>query len=280
MYVTPEQIQAANKANVDAILALATSQYAAFEKFANLNATALKTAFEDSMANARALAGAKDAQELISLQTSFAQPAIEKAVAYSKSVYEVATQTNAELSKLAEKRVAEWNENFVSLLDKAAKNAPAGSDVAVTAMKQMIAAANSAYDNMTKVAKQATEIAEANVTAATETAKNFAKPPGPGAARAAPARPDARKRSRSTGRRAARPGRRYCFARKRNDGNEPSPALRGAFSFRPPAPAARRRRRRLRPRRFRTRFRLPRAAVRRRAAHRPPRAPRPSRCRS
>ncbi|TAK44888.1 MAG: phasin family protein [Betaproteobacteria bacterium] len=175
MYVTPEQVQAANKANVDAILALATSQYAAFEKFANLNATAFKTAFEDSIANARALAGAKDAQEFISLQTSFAQPAIEKAVAYSKSVYEVATQANAEFSKMTEKRVAEWNDNFVSLLDKAAKNAPAGSDVAVTAMKQMIAAANSAYDNMTKVARQATEIAEANVAAATETAKNFAK---------------------------------------------------------------------------------------------------------
>ncbi|TAN54421.1 MAG: phasin family protein [Betaproteobacteria bacterium] len=175
MYVTPEQVQAANKANVDAILALATSQYAAFEKFANLNATAFKTAFEDSIANARALAGAKDAQEFISLQTSFAQPAIEKAVAYSKSVYEVATQANAEFSKMTEKRVAEWNDSFVSLLDKAAKNAPAGSDVAVTAMKQMIAAANSAYDNMTKVARQATEIAEANVAAATETAKNFAK---------------------------------------------------------------------------------------------------------
>jgi phasin family protein len=175
MYVTPEQVQAANKANVDAILALASSQYAAFEKFANLNATAFKTAFEDSIANARALAGAKDAQEFVSLQTSFAQPTIEKAVAYSKSVYEVTTQANAEFSKMTEKRVADWNDNFVSLLDKAVKNAPAGSDVAVTAMKQMIAAANSAYDNMTKVAKQATEIAEANVAAATETAKNFAK---------------------------------------------------------------------------------------------------------
>ncbi|OGA16644.1 MAG: granule-associated-like protein [Betaproteobacteria bacterium RIFCSPLOWO2_02_FULL_66_14] len=175
MYVTPEQFQAANKANIDATLTLAASQFAAFEKFANLNATAFKTAFEDAMANARALAGAKDVQEFVSLQSSFAQPAIEKAIAYSKNVYEVTTQTNAEVSKLTEKRVADWNDNFVTLLDKAAKNAPAGSDVAVTAMKQMIAAANSAYDNMTKVAKQATEIAEANVTAATETAKNFAK---------------------------------------------------------------------------------------------------------
>ena len=175
MYVTPEQFQAANKANIDATLTLVASQFAAFEKFANLNATAFKTAFEDAMANARALAGAKDVQEFVSLQSSFAQPAIEKAIAYSKNVYEVTTQTNAEVSKLTEKRVADWNDNFVTLLDKAAKNAPAGSDVAVTAMKQMIAAANSAYDNMTKVAKQATEIAEANVTAATETAKNFAK---------------------------------------------------------------------------------------------------------
>jgi len=173
--VTPEQFQAANKANIDAALTLAASQFAAFEKFANLNATAFKTAFEDVMANTRALAGAKDVQEFISLQSSFAQPAMEKAIAYSKNVYEVATQTNAEVSKLTEKRVADWNDSFVTLLDKAAKNAPAGSDVAVTAMKQMIAAANSAYDNMTKVAKQATEIAEANVTAATETAKNFAK---------------------------------------------------------------------------------------------------------
>ncbi len=175
MYVTPEQIQAAGKANVEAILSLASSQFAAFEKFASLNANAVKTVFEDTLANARALAGAKDLQEVVSLQSTFAQPAIDKAIAYSKGVYEVAQETNAELSKVAERRVAEWNENFVSLLDKATKNAPAGSDVAVTAVKQMIAAANSAYDNFNKVAKQATEIAEANVAAATETVKGIAK---------------------------------------------------------------------------------------------------------
>ena len=168
MYVTPEQIQATMKANVEAILSLATSQFAAIEKFATLNANAVKAAFEDSIANTRALAGAKDVQEFVNLQSTFAQPAIEKAMAYSKSVYEVASQTGNEFTKASERRVTEWNENFVSMLDKAAKNAPAGSDVAVSAVKQMIAAANSAYDNFNKVAKQATEIAEANVTAASE----------------------------------------------------------------------------------------------------------------
>ena len=36
MYVTPEQIQAAGKANVEALLAVANAQFAAFEKLANL----------------------------------------------------------------------------------------------------------------------------------------------------------------------------------------------------------------------------------------------------
>ena len=175
MYVTPEQIQAANKANVESFLAVANAQFAALEKLASLNASAVKSAFEDSIANTRALLGAKDVQEFVSLQNSFAQPAIEKAIAYSKNVYEVATDANTELSKVAERRVAEWNENFVSLLDKVSKNAPAGSDVAVAAVKSMLAAANSAYDNFTKVAKQATEIAEANVSAATDTVKGLAK---------------------------------------------------------------------------------------------------------
>jgi phasin family protein len=175
MYVTPEQIQAAGKANVETVLSLAAMQFAAMEKLATLNANAVKSAFEDSLSNTRALFGAKDVQEFMNLQSTLATPAIEKAIAYSKSVYEVASETNAELSKVAEKRVAEWNENFSSLLDKAVKNAPAGSDVAVAAVKSMIAAANSAYDNMTKVAKQATEIAEANVAAATETVKGLAK---------------------------------------------------------------------------------------------------------
>jgi len=175
MYVTPEQIQAAGKASIDSILSLYTAQFAAIEKLANLNANAVKSAFEDGIANARALTGAKDVQEFIGLQSTFAQPTIEKAIAYSKSVYEVATEANAELAKMNERRVSEMNENFVSMLDKAAKNAPAGSDVAVTAVKQMIAAANSAYDNFNKVAKQASEIAEANVAAATETVKGLAK---------------------------------------------------------------------------------------------------------
>ncbi len=175
MYVTPEQITVANKTNIDAALSIATAQFAAMQKLAGLQSAALKSLFEDLIANTRALAGAKDMQELVSLQQTFAQPAVEKAVAYSKSVYAITVEANTELSKFAESKASELNQSFVSLLDKASKNAPAGSDVGVAAVKSMLSAANSAYDTFTKAAKQATEFAEENVMAATETVKGYAK---------------------------------------------------------------------------------------------------------
>ena len=167
MYTTPEQFAGANKANVEALLTMANTAFASAERLAALNLNTARAILEDGVANAKAILGAKDVQELMSLQASLAQPAIEKAVAYSKSVYEIASQTQEEFSKVFESGFAEVNKSVVSALDKAAKNAPAGSDVAVAAVKSAIAAANSAYDSMTKAAKQVAEIAEANVAAAT-----------------------------------------------------------------------------------------------------------------
>src|SRR5262249_61297745 len=101
--------------------------------------------------------------------------AIEKAIAYSRSVYEVAAQSQTELTKAIEAQASELNRNVVGFLDKVSKNAPAGSDVAVAAVKPALAAPNSAYDSFTKVAKQAPQIAEANFTAATTAAKETRK---------------------------------------------------------------------------------------------------------
>jgi phasin family protein len=167
MYATPEQFTAANKAAVDALFTVAHAQFAAFERLSALNFNTTKAAFEDSVSQAKALMSVKDAQELVNLTATSAQPALEKVIAYSRNVYEVATQTQAEITKLAESQAAEMNKSVGSMLDKLTKNAPAGSDVAVAAVKSAMAAANSAYDSFTKVVKQATDLAEANVTAAT-----------------------------------------------------------------------------------------------------------------
>lgn len=167
MYTTPEQLAGANKANVETLLTVANTAFASAERLAALNLNTARTILEDSVNNAKSLLAAKDAQELVSMQAALAQPAFEKAVAYSRSLYEIATQTQEEFSKIFDSQYVEINKNVSSALDKAVKNAPAGSDVAVAAVKSALAAANSAYETMNKAAKQVAEMAEANVAAAT-----------------------------------------------------------------------------------------------------------------
>lgn len=167
MYTTPEQLAGASKANVETLLTFANTAFASAERLAALNLNTARILLEDSVHNVKTLLGVKDVQELVSTQATLAQPAFEKAVAYSRSVYEIASQTQEEFARIFDSQYVEMNKNVTIALDKAVKNAPAGSDVAVAAVKSAIAAANSAYETMNKAAKQVAEMAEANVAAAT-----------------------------------------------------------------------------------------------------------------
>ena len=166
-----EQIAASNKAGAEALLGLAKAQFAAFERLYALNMNVAKSAFEESTGYTRALLSAKDVQEVANLNASAAQPALEKMLSYSRGVYEASTQVQGEMAKVLEVQTAEFTRNMASALDKFAKTAPAGSDVAVAAVKSAMAAANTAYDSFTKVARQASEMAEANFSAAAAAAK-------------------------------------------------------------------------------------------------------------
>lgn len=167
LFATPEQFIAANKASVDALLALANAALVGAERVSTLNLNTARALLEESVANTKALLGAKDVQEAIAVQTSLAQPNVEKAVSYSRSLYEIALQSQDEFSKLIEAQFHDFQKNVAGLLDQAAKSAPVGSDVAVAAVKSAFAAANSAFDSLNTAAKQVAEITEANVAVAT-----------------------------------------------------------------------------------------------------------------
>jgi phasin family protein len=168
MFATPEQLAAANKANLEAMVSLANSAFANAEKITALNLSIARGLIEDGISNTRSLMGVKDPQELLNLQGSLGKPMLEKAVSYNRSLYDIATGSQEQFTKMFEAQVAEVNKAFTGMIDKAAQSAPAGSDVAFAAMKSAMAAASSAYDSVNKVAKQVTELAEANVSAATD----------------------------------------------------------------------------------------------------------------
>jgi phasin family protein len=169
-FLTPEQIVAANKANIETLFGLTNKAFEGVEKLVELNLQVAKTALGEAAENTQALLAVKDAQELLALQTSLLQPSAEKAAAYSRHLYDIATATGAEVTKTAETQFSELQSKFMSAVDSAVKNAPAGTENAVTLVKSAITAANNAYESVHKAAKQAADIAEANFTAVTNTA--------------------------------------------------------------------------------------------------------------
>ena len=166
MYNVTEQISNTNRAGVDIFLSLANTTFAGAERLAALNLNAARNFIENGTATTRTLLAVKDLEALVSLQKSMARPDAEKLATYTRRVYEIAAQTQEALSEVVKAQVGELNKNLGLSLDEAARTAPAGSDVAVNALRSAISAANTAYDSMIKAARQANEIAEANLAVA------------------------------------------------------------------------------------------------------------------
>ena len=141
MFAIPEQFSNATKASLESQFALFSSltqkTFEGVEKLVDLNINAARATLEESSAVARQLLGAKDPQEFFSVSASQAQPAAEKALSYSRQ-----------------------------LVDEVSKNAPAGSESFVAAVKTAISNANAGYEQISKTTKQAVEAVEANLNAA------------------------------------------------------------------------------------------------------------------
>jgi phasin family protein len=167
---TAEQVMAAHKANVETLFGLTNKAFEGLEKLIELNLQVAKTSLAETADTTQAALSVKDVQELLALQASLLQPAAEKAAAYSRHVYEIAAGTNAEVTKVAEEQIADMQKKAMAVVDTAVKNAPAGTENAVALVKSAVAAANNAFESVQKATKQASEVAEANFQAMTNTA--------------------------------------------------------------------------------------------------------------
>jgi len=175
--MTAEQMIAAQKANTETLFGLTEKAFAGVEKMVELNMAAAKAAIADTQSQAHAAMNVKDVQELMALQAGYLQPLSEKAVAFSRHVYEIASTTSKEFGEAVEGKAAEAQKSVFGLVDSVSKNAPAGSESAVAMMKSAMSASQTAIESVQKAVKQATEAAEANMqslatsTVATATAK-------------------------------------------------------------------------------------------------------------
>ena len=173
--ITVEQVVNVQKSSVETLFGLTGTAFEGVEKLIELNLQFAKSAMTEAAAHTQAALSVKDAQELLALQSSLLQPAAEKAAAYSRTVYEIAAATGAEVTRVAEATSADAQAKFMSIVDTAVKNAPAGSENAVALVKSAVAAANNAFESMQKASKQAAEVANTNFQAMSSTAVRATK---------------------------------------------------------------------------------------------------------
>jgi phasin family protein len=175
MYNAAEPFAELNKMNVAHATKLAALSMESAEKLFKLNLTATKSAFAHSVANVQAAASVKDIQELIALRSKVTESGVQEAVGYGRTLYALASEAQAEYSSLAEAAWSAYSKSVATLVDKASKAAPAGSDVAVNAFKSTFAASTAAFDQFQRATKQVVSLADASVRAAAASATKATK---------------------------------------------------------------------------------------------------------
>ena len=131
-----------------------------------------KGALKQATINSRAVSQVKDVQELLALRTRIAENTLENLMGYSRSLYEVASEAQSEYSKFAEERMGAFQQAVAETVDQAARSAPAGSDVAVAAIKSQMAATTAAFDSFTKASRHLASFTDAGLASASRPAKS------------------------------------------------------------------------------------------------------------
>jgi phasin family protein len=166
--VTPEQMLNSIKQSQAAMVEMAARSIECMEKHLELNLKAAKANLADATEASSQLMSVKDFPELYAVAQTVGQPAVGKAAAYNRNIYNINAEAATEFAKLVESRIEEANRAMASAVNDLSKNAPAGTEGMVAMMKSAFAASNSAFDAINKATKQVVEMVETNVEAATK----------------------------------------------------------------------------------------------------------------
>jgi phasin family protein len=122
-----------------------------------------KGAVKQATLTAQAYAQVKDVNQLVGLRARIAENALENTMGYSRSLYEVASEAQSELGKLAEDNMSAFQQSVAEGVDQAAKSAPAGGDMVAAAFKSSLAATTAAFDTFNKAARSVASYGDASV---------------------------------------------------------------------------------------------------------------------
>ena len=164
---TPTDTLAAwQKAALDATIACTQATLASAEQLFKPNLDTARKSLEQQTQTTRELLAVTDPQQMAALRAKLAQQGMQQSAAYASSIYEIVSQTQAHLTKLAEDQFSRLNHDMAKGAEGLGTSAP-GAEVATAAMKSSLAASSALLDGLNRAAKQFQELSESSIKAAT-----------------------------------------------------------------------------------------------------------------
>jgi len=164
------QVAGAQQANVDFFFGLAGKVLEGEEKLVRLNLDMAKTTLADCYHRIQDGLTKKDGQEVSGLQNALALPSAEKVLTYERQVAEIASTMQTQLAEVVNAQYQEVSRQIQRFVEDVAQNAPVGSEAAIALLQQGASLANTAYENAQRATKQAVDVAQSNLNAATKAA--------------------------------------------------------------------------------------------------------------
>jgi phasin family protein len=166
---------AAAKANLDAFFGLTGKVFEGVEKLVALNLQLVRSTLTETQDNLTKVPGTTDPRQWFALQAGFTGPLAEKSLSYGRQVFEIASTTQAECTRLAQAHYERYNGRVQTLVEQAAKSAPAGSEAAIAAWKSAIATTTTLCETLQKTAQQAVQVAGSNLDIVTAAASKVVR---------------------------------------------------------------------------------------------------------
>ena len=166
MNATFEQFTTTGKANFQALEGLTSQIFGSVEKLLELNLATSKAMLGESLSHIKSVLGAKDAQEVLAQQSGLLKPLADKSAAYFQHIQTIVTGSGAEFTKAVEAKMSEVQNTLGNVVENMTKNAPTGTETAVSAFKSAISAGQNAMETAQTSTKAAVEAAQSNFKAA------------------------------------------------------------------------------------------------------------------
>jgi len=160
-----EQMSVAQKASAEVLMTLMRTSFEGMQRLAELNMAAARETFSSNVATVTKLAASKDVGDMARANQELARP--ERMMEYWRNVYDLVSAMQKDVTAVMQANYTQLTRTAASAIEQKKSSAVDGSDVIASVMKNMLEQTNKAFDNMTQVASQMTNLANANIQAAT-----------------------------------------------------------------------------------------------------------------